>query len=252
MADRTDVGEMRPRSLLWWRRAAGLMAAGAGTVHLALASEHLRVSYLGGLFIAGGLACVFVAVRLWQGPTRMSVWVLGATATGAMAAGLIASRVVGLPGAFGLPGVQEDEWGVLENASLLFELGFLALAFLLVGELRALKASTADHQDRLATRPAGDQIGGGSPTAGGLSRRRVLAALVPVAGTAATARLLGGPSLGFTTPPGACSRYAGHGGGAPAGGRGVQGTEGGRSRAGLQGRQRRSPRQWLRSVRGAA
>ncbi len=201
MADRTDVGEMRPRSLLWWRRAAGLMAAAAGMIHLALASEHLRVSYLGGLFIAGGLACVFVAVRLWQGPTRMSVWVLGATATGAMAAGLIASRVVGLPGAFGLPGVQEDEWGVLENASLLFELGFLALAFLLVGELRALKASTADHQDRLATRPAGDQIGGGSPTAGGLSRRRVLAALVPVAGTAATARLLGGPSLGFTTPP---------------------------------------------------
>jgi len=145
-----------------------------------------------------------------------------------MAAGLIASRVVGLPG------VQEDEWGVLENASLLFELGFLALAFLLVGELRALKASTADHQDRLATRPAGDEIGGGSPTAGGLSRRRVLAALVPVAGTAATARLLGGPSLGFTTP-GACSRYAGHGGGAPAGGRGVQGTEGGRSRAGFRG-----------------
>ncbi|MEJ7716373.1 MAG: hypothetical protein WKF40_12110 [Thermoleophilaceae bacterium] len=143
MADRTDVGKVRPRSLLGWRRAAGLMAVGAGMIHLALASEHLRVPYLGVLFIVGGLACVFVAVRLWRGDTRMRVWVLGATATGAMAAGLIASRVVGLPGAFGLPGVQEDEWGVLENASLLFELGFLTVALLLVGELRARKASSA-------------------------------------------------------------------------------------------------------------
>jgi FtsP/CotA-like multicopper oxidase with cupredoxin domain len=208
------------------------MAGGTGLIHLALVPEHLRFSYLGALFIAGGLASVFVAVRLWRGCTGKHVWVLGATASGAMAAGLIASRVVGLPGAFGAAAVQEDEWGVLENASLLFELGFLTVAFVLLGELRARKHSTAGRRGR-ATRPAGEQMGGSSPTAGGVSRRRALAAVVPVAGTAATARLLGGPSLGLATPVagaagmpamGHAQRPVGRGGG-PTGSRHMGGRE---------------------------
>jgi len=226
MTDRTDVDEVRPHGRPCWARAAGLMAGGTGVIHLALAPEHLRVSYLGSLFVAGGLVCVFVAVRLWLECTRAHVWVLGATATGAMAAGLIASRVVGLPGAFGLPGVQEDEWGVLENASLLLELGFLTVAFVLLGELQARSASTAGRQDRRAIRSAGDHIGGGSPTAGGLSRRRVLAALVPVAGTAATARLLGGPSLGLASAPAGAAEMPGMGRAQPPVGRGGRGTGG--------------------------
>ena len=211
----TKAGEARGSGRLG-RSAAGVMAAAAGLIHLGLAPAHLSVSYLGALFIVGGLACGFVAVRLWQGATSARVWALGATATGAMAVGLVLSRAVGLPGAFGLPGVQEDEWGALENASLLLELGFLTIALLLVCERMrvAFRVGGGDRQaaasiDLLGVTPP--------PPAGGLSRRSVLAAVIPVAGTAATARLLGGPSLGFSASPAAAAETGmGH---APPGGR---------------------------------
>ena len=194
---------------LWWRRTAGFAAASTGLIHFALVPAHLHVSYLGALFLAGGLVCMFVAVRLWQGCSRAHVWALGATATGGMAAGLIASRVVGLPGAFGLPAVREDEWGVLENASLLFEFGFLAVAVLLLGELRARSSSPASRGERSS--PAADQAAAAPTTPGALSRRRVLAGLAPVLGTAATATLLGGPTLGLSTPPSRAAEMPGMG-----------------------------------------
>ena len=217
-------GRGRPDRRPWWRRTAALAVGATGLIHLALAPEHLRASYLGVLFIAGGLACVFVAMRLWQGCTRAYVWVLGGATTGAMAAGLIVSRVVGLPGAFGMPGMREEGWGVLENASLLVELGFLTVAFMLLGELRARKASRAGRQGRRVIRPGGDQIDGGSAAPGGLSRRRALAALVPVAGTAVTARLLGGSSLGFGTAPASAAEMPGMGRARPPAGRVGRGT----------------------------
>jgi FtsP/CotA-like multicopper oxidase with cupredoxin domain len=66
------------------------------------------------------------------------------------------------------------------------------------------------------TAPSDDQAAA-ALTPGGVSRRQVLTALAPLAaGTAATARLLGGPSLGFSTPPAQAAEMPGmesHGGG---------------------------------------
>ena len=62
-----------------------------------------------------------------------------------------------------------------------------------------------------------------APTAGVVSRRRVLTAFAPLAGTAATARLLAGQSLGFSTPPAHAAEMPGmgsHGGGVGMGFRG--------------------------------
>jgi len=178
-------------------RTAALFAAGAGLIHLALAPEHVRVSYLGALFVVGGLACLFVAVRLGQARGGRHVWTLGVGATGAMAVGLVASRSVGLPGALGLPSVREDGWGLLESASLLLELGFVTLAALQLHELHARrKVGGGRHPQPNAARGAAQS---GAAIPGTLSRRRVLAALAPVAGTAAAARLFGGSSLGLTT-----------------------------------------------------
>jgi len=197
---------------LWWRRAAVFTVAGTGLIHLALAPAHLYVSYVGALFLAGGLVCVFVGVRLWQGCSRAHVWILGATVTGGMAVGLITSRAIGLPGAFGLPAMREDEWGVLENASLLFELGFLAVAVLLFGERRARRLAMGIHRERSS--PAADQAALAPLPPGALSRRRVLAALTPMAGTAAAATLLGGPTLGLAAPRARADEMPGMGGGA--------------------------------------
>jgi len=180
-------------------RTAALLAAGAGLTHLALAPEHVRVSYLGALFVAGGLACLFVAVRLCQARGGRHVWTLGVGATGAMAVGLVASRSVGLPGAqaLGLPSIREDGWGLLESASLLFELGFVTVAALHLHELHARRELGGGRRPRPKAARRAAQSGAAIP--GTLSRRRVLAALAPVAGTAAAARLFGGSSLGLTT-----------------------------------------------------
>ena len=60
------------------RRVAAIAIALVGVIHLVLAPEQLKSeAYVGVLFIVGGLAALYVAVRLWMAPDRFA-WTLGA------------------------------------------------------------------------------------------------------------------------------------------------------------------------------
>jgi hypothetical protein len=104
-------------------------------LHLALVPEHLHASYLGALFVLGGVGSLTAGVALWRAPQRLG-WGLGGLTAGAMAIGLLASRSVGLPGVLTMAAVHESEWGALQGIALLLELGFLTLAWLEWGERR--------------------------------------------------------------------------------------------------------------------
>jgi hypothetical protein len=107
--------------LLPQRLAAGLLAA-TGALHLALAPEYLEEkTYVGALFIVGGLVAIATAIRLWAKGDRLS-WALGALTAAGMAAGFVLSRTIGLPG------FHESEWELSGLLSLVLEGGFVALA----------------------------------------------------------------------------------------------------------------------------
>ena len=109
-------------------REAGAAAIGAiGALHLLLAPEYLgEKAYVGGLFIAGGLACLAFAARLWNRGDRFA-WIGGALTAGGMAAGFILSRTVGLPG------FHPGDWELSGLLSLILEGGFVALALQALG-----------------------------------------------------------------------------------------------------------------------
>src|SRR5436190_758121 len=69
--------------------------------------------------IVGGLAALYVAVRLWMAPDRFA-WTLGAVVSACMFVGFILSRTTGLPG------FKEPEWELSGIVSLILEAGFLA------------------------------------------------------------------------------------------------------------------------------
>ncbi len=201
-------------------RLAATCAAGTGVLHLALVPEHLHASYLGALFVFGGVGSLIAGVALWRAPHKWG-WGLGGLTAGAMAVGLLASRSVGLPGVFGMPGVHESEWRALEDIALLLELGFLTLAWLEWGErrrpLRAASRQPAAPTSHLPDPPRSVPI----PSAGGLSRRRALAAVVPLVGAGAAGRLFGGPSLGLSASPASAAAMPGMGSAHPAAGAGA-------------------------------
>ena len=102
------------------RTAAGLLGT-TGVLHLLLAPEYLNEkTYIGVLFILGGLSALAVAARLWSTDDRRA-WGLGAVIAAGMAAGFVLSRSVGLPG------FHESEWELSGVISVLIELGFLAM-----------------------------------------------------------------------------------------------------------------------------
>jgi hypothetical protein len=102
------------------RRLAAALLAATGALHLILAPEYLQEkAYIGTLFIAGGLAALAVAARLWSRHDRQA-WVLGALMAAGMAAGFILSRTIGLPG------FHESDWEPSGLLSVLLELGFVA------------------------------------------------------------------------------------------------------------------------------
>jgi hypothetical protein len=104
------------------RKIGAVAAAGIGAIHLVLAPEYLSEQlYVGLLFIAGGLASAYVAVRLWRAQD-MASWVLGSLISIGMAAGLVLSRTTGLPG------FHESEWETSGILSLLLEGTFLVAA----------------------------------------------------------------------------------------------------------------------------
>jgi len=179
-----------------------MSAGGTGVLHLALVPEHLHASYLGVLFVLGGVGSLIAGVVLWRAPHWLG-WGLGGLTSGAMAAGLLASRSVGLPGVLGMPAVHESKWGAVEGIALLLELGFVALAWFEWGERgRPLRAPgprppAAPTSHFPAPPPPSVPI----PSAGGLSRRHALIAIGPLFGAGAAGRLFGGPSLGLSASP---------------------------------------------------
>lgn len=100
-------------------RAAALLIAAAGAVHLALVPEYLgEKPYVGALFAAGGLACAWVALRLWSRHDAVA-FTLGAAVAGGMAVGFVLSRTVGLPD------FHPHDWELPGVLSLLLEAGFI-------------------------------------------------------------------------------------------------------------------------------
>jgi hypothetical protein len=116
------------------RRAAAVLLAGTGVLHLALAPEYLEEQlYVGLLFIAGGIVSALLAARLWR-TDDVRAWLAGATVAAGMAAGFVLSRTVGLPG------FHEAEWEASGLLSLLLEAGVVALALEAVSARRGAPA----------------------------------------------------------------------------------------------------------------
>lgn len=104
------------------RMLGAAAAAGIGAVHLLLAPEYLgEEPYIGLLFIAGGIVSALVAIKLWRVDHTLS-WALGSLVALGMAAGLVLSRTVGLPG------FHESEWEPSAVLSLVLEAAFVAFA----------------------------------------------------------------------------------------------------------------------------
>lgn len=118
------------------RRLAAALLAATGALHLVLAPEYLQEkTYIGALFILGGLTALVVAARLWTRHDRQA-WALGALIAAGMAIGFILSRSVGLPG------FHESDWELSGMISVLLEAGFLGA---LVWHRRAAVAAGDDR-----------------------------------------------------------------------------------------------------------
>ena len=103
------------------RRLAAAAIAVVGLIHLVQAPEYLdEQTYIGVLFIAGGVGALLVAIRLWLTQDR-AAGTLGSVIAVGMFVGFILSRTVGLPG------FKEEEWEPSGIASLILEAGFLGL-----------------------------------------------------------------------------------------------------------------------------
>ena len=103
------------------RIAAGALAA-TGLIHLILAPEYLgEQTYIGVLFILGGLVSGALALRLWQRDDPPA-WILAALTAAGMGIGFVLSRTVGLPG------FKETDWELSGILTLLLEGGVLAAA----------------------------------------------------------------------------------------------------------------------------
>lgn len=102
------------------RRIGAAMLAATGVLHLALVPEYLHEkTYVGLLFIAGGLIAVAVAVRLWA-RDDLRAWALGGLTAAGMAAGFVLSRLTGLPG------FHPTDWELSGIVSVLLEAAFIA------------------------------------------------------------------------------------------------------------------------------
>ena len=104
------------------RKLAAAALAAVGIIHLVLSPEYLsEQTYIGVLFIAGGLFLCALAVPLWRADNVPS-WLLGALTMAGMGVGFVLSRTVGLPG------FHESEWELSGLICLLLEAGFVAVA----------------------------------------------------------------------------------------------------------------------------
>ncbi|HEX4717931.1 MAG TPA: hypothetical protein VH300_05330 [Thermoleophilaceae bacterium] len=132
------------------RRVAAIAIAIVGVIHLLLAPQQVDAkAYVGVLFIVGGLAALYVAVRLWMAPDRFA-WTLGAVVSACMFVGFILSRTTGLPG------FKEEEWELSGIVTLILEAGFIAAW---IAALRARPAAAVGRRNSHARATTGMQHG---------------------------------------------------------------------------------------------
>jgi hypothetical protein len=135
------------------RRVAAVAIAIVGVIHLVLAPEQLKAeAYVGVLFIAGGLAALYVAVRLWTTSNRFA-WTLGGIVSACMFVGFILSRTTGLPG------FKEPDWELSGIISLVLEAGFIAAL------AAALRAQPVDEPARRRSAARATPFAAGRTTA---------------------------------------------------------------------------------------
>ena len=103
------------------RKLSAAALAAVGVIHLVLSPEYLsEQTYIGALFIAGGLFMCALAVALWR-VDNVPSWLLGALTMAGMGIGFVLSRTTGLPG------FHEGEWELSGLLCLVLEAGFVAL-----------------------------------------------------------------------------------------------------------------------------
>jgi hypothetical protein len=129
------------------RRIAAVSLAIVGVIHLVLSPEYLdEETYIGALFIAGGLAGLVIAARLWVTTDRRA-WSVGVLIAAGMFAGFVLSRTTGLPG------FKEGEWELSGIVSLILEAVFMGAAARLrrPAARRRRVAAAVRADDRLGT-----------------------------------------------------------------------------------------------------
>jgi hypothetical protein len=106
------------------RTTGAVAAAGIAAVHLLLAPEYLaEKAYVGVLFVVGGIASALVAIRLWRADHALS-WALGSLVAAGMAAGLLLSRTIGLPGFYEGEGEPSAVFSLLLEGAFLVAAGY--------------------------------------------------------------------------------------------------------------------------------
>ena len=126
------------------RKLAAAALAAVGVIHLVLSPEYLsEQTYIGVLFIAGGLFLCALAVPLWRADNVPS-WLLGALTMAGMGIGFVLSRTTGLPG------LHESEWELSGLVTLVLEAGFIAAA---IPAMASPRAATGAHTRGAADDP---------------------------------------------------------------------------------------------------
>jgi hypothetical protein len=133
------------------RKLSAAALAAVGVIHLVLSPEYLgEQTYIGALFIAGGLFLCALAVALWRADNVPS-WLLGALTMAGMGIAFVLSRTTGLPG------FKESEWELSGIVTLVLEAGFVAAAIAALSPRRTAPRTApaaADDDERFAHSPA--------------------------------------------------------------------------------------------------
>jgi hypothetical protein len=141
------------------RKLSAAALAVVGVIHLVLSPEYLsEQTYIGVLFIAGGLFLCALAVALWMRDNVPS-WFLGALTMAGMGIGYILSRTTGLPG------LKESEWELSGIVCLVLEAGFVAAAVAALSRGVAPAHSAPADDARFSHDPATRTRGTREPTA---------------------------------------------------------------------------------------
>ena len=124
------------------RKLSAAALAAVGVIHLVLSPEYLsEQTYIGALFIAGGLFMCALAVALWRADNVPS-WLLGALTMAGMGIGFVLSRTTGLPG------FHESEWELSGIVALVLEAGFVAVAIPALAPQRDVAVAGGHEDDR--------------------------------------------------------------------------------------------------------